>query len=224
MARCKRSSLLKPIKSSESQFDSNQPRPSPKDKGPKDKGPKDKGPKDKGPKEGPKVPEGPGLGRRRGEAARGGPECRPEGAFSADRLAGAAAGQVRFFRPQARGNAQADSSAARELIRKIQNETQQKWADHLFTDQKIKNLAVFWSAAQDRIDAIMEPEQRSHWREMIGARRLPWSCGKAMPGTARTSACRSRGHFSHFTIPRRPAPSRCCKTIKTSRAQVSGTK
>ena len=54
-------------------------------------------------------------------------------------------------------------------IRKIQNETHQMWAQHLFTDHKIKNPLDFWIGVQERILGIFEPGQCEQWRQMAGA-------------------------------------------------------
>jgi eukaryotic-like serine/threonine-protein kinase len=60
------------------------------------------------------------------------------------------------------------TTAQRERMRKIQNETHQAWADHLFMQRRIKKPAEFWTSSQERILQILEPGQRQQWSQMIG--------------------------------------------------------
>ena len=56
-----------------------------------------------------------------------------------------------------------------EQIRKIQSETHQAWADHLFKKKRLENPSAFWSDVQDRVLGTLGLEQREKWREMSGA-------------------------------------------------------
>ncbi|MFO0966682.1 MAG: serine/threonine-protein kinase [Gemmataceae bacterium] len=57
----------------------------------------------------------------------------------------------------------------RAAIRKIQGETHQMWADHLFSAKKIADPKRFWFEVQDHIVSVLDPAQREQWRRMIGA-------------------------------------------------------
>jgi serine/threonine protein kinase len=56
----------------------------------------------------------------------------------------------------------------RNDIRRIQNETHRAWADHLFTDRKVRDTAAFWTAAQKRVLAVLDASQLVTWRELSG--------------------------------------------------------
>jgi serine/threonine protein kinase len=60
------------------------------------------------------------------------------------------------------------TASQREQIRRIQNQTHQAWADHLFTTKKIKKPAEFWADAQARILTVFDAGQRRKWRDMSG--------------------------------------------------------
>ena len=60
------------------------------------------------------------------------------------------------------------SNKQRERIRKIQNETYQAWADHVFRRKRIQDPSAFWTGVQNRILATFSLEQREKWAAMSG--------------------------------------------------------
>lgn len=60
------------------------------------------------------------------------------------------------------------TSQQRADIRNVQKETHRAWADHLFSDRKVVNLAAFWMEVLNKFLAIMQPAQRKKWEQMTG--------------------------------------------------------